>query len=239
MRRCLRRLSARPPKRVGTGGISQLRWAAGVGRDRRTGSPFLYRPNQWSGENENENKIDRERQRAGASAQNEWQRGTEANMRKKPKTGEGRGNKRRQSQPGRDVGGAKHETGRNGQNDKRHGRERTEAGAAKEGNKESEQNKIKISAGLVSGGTCILELARKSEVSDSTNSMIWSLELSSGSKGRLKREHRTIESREVTLADSDRGDRCFGKRQVRDSRRGARNYSMEWPQERSVLKVVV
>ncbi|GFV85339.1 hypothetical protein TNCV_929681 [Trichonephila clavipes] len=38
----------------------------------------------------NENKIDRERQRAGASAQNEWQRGTEANMRKKPKTGEGR-----------------------------------------------------------------------------------------------------------------------------------------------------
>ncbi|GFY22913.1 hypothetical protein TNCV_2181741 [Trichonephila clavipes] len=52
-------------------------------------------------------------------------------MRKKPKTGEGRGNKRRQSQPGRDVGGAKHETGRNGQNDKRHGRERTEAGAAK------------------------------------------------------------------------------------------------------------
>ncbi|GFW81501.1 uncharacterized protein TNCV_2881791 [Trichonephila clavipes] len=49
-------------------------------------------------------------------------------MRKKPKTGEGRGNKRRQSQPGRDVGGAKHETGRNGQNDKRHGRERTEAG---------------------------------------------------------------------------------------------------------------
>ncbi|GFV11337.1 hypothetical protein TNCV_3724261 [Trichonephila clavipes] len=95
-------------------------------------------------------------------------------MRKKPKTGEGRGNNRRQSQPGRDVGGAKHETGRNGQNDKRHGRERTEAGAAKEGNKESEQNKIKISAGLVSGGTCILELARKSEVSDSTNSMIWS-----------------------------------------------------------------
>ncbi|GFT55596.1 hypothetical protein TNCV_995921 [Trichonephila clavipes] len=81
-------------------------------------------------------------------------------MRKKPKTGEGRGNKRRQSQPGRDVGGAKHETGRNGQNDKRHGRERTEAGAAKEGNKESEQNKIKISAGLVSGGTCLLELAR-------------------------------------------------------------------------------
>ncbi|GFX63068.1 hypothetical protein TNCV_3161601 [Trichonephila clavipes] len=38
----------------------------------------------------NENKIDRERQRAGASAQNEWQGGTEANMRKKPKTGEGR-----------------------------------------------------------------------------------------------------------------------------------------------------
>ncbi|GFX24362.1 hypothetical protein TNCV_421631 [Trichonephila clavipes] len=65
-------------------------------------------------------------------------------MRKKPKTGEGRGNKRRQSQPGRDVGGAKHETGRNGQNDKRHGRERTEAGAAKEGNKESEQNKISM-----------------------------------------------------------------------------------------------
>ncbi|GFT88169.1 hypothetical protein TNCV_2893511 [Trichonephila clavipes] len=68
-------------------------------------------------------------------------------MRKKPKTGEGRGNKRRQSQPGRDVGGAKHETGRNGQNDKRHGRERTEAGAAKEGNKESEQNKIRIEFG--------------------------------------------------------------------------------------------
>ncbi|GFT94703.1 hypothetical protein TNCV_435081 [Trichonephila clavipes] len=54
MRRCLRRLPARPPKRVGTGGISQLRWAAGVGRDRRTGSPFLHRPNQWSG---NETKI--------------------------------------------------------------------------------------------------------------------------------------------------------------------------------------
>ncbi|GFT55956.1 hypothetical protein TNCV_402501 [Trichonephila clavipes] len=85
-----------------------------------------------------------QQQRTGASAQNEWQRGTEANMRKKPKTGEGRGNKRRQSQPGRDVGGAKHETGRNGQNDKRHGRERTEAGAAKEGNKESEQNKISM-----------------------------------------------------------------------------------------------
>ncbi|GFT54879.1 hypothetical protein TNCV_4888391 [Trichonephila clavipes] len=98
----------------------------------------------WPNERTNENKIDRERQRAGASAQNEWQRGTEANMRKKPKTGEGRGNKRRQSQPGRDVGGAKHETGRNGQNDKRHGRERTEAGAAKEGNKESEQNKISM-----------------------------------------------------------------------------------------------
>ncbi|GFT89734.1 hypothetical protein TNCV_968161, partial [Trichonephila clavipes] len=65
-----------------------------------------------------------------------------ANKRKKPKTGEGWGNKRRQSQSGRDVGGAKHETGRNGQNDKRHGRERTEAGAAKEGNKESEQNKL-------------------------------------------------------------------------------------------------
>ncbi|GFT96703.1 hypothetical protein TNCV_1159041 [Trichonephila clavipes] len=65
-------------------------------------------------------------------------------MRKKPKNW-GRGNKRRQSQPGRDVGGAKHETGRNGQNDKRHGRERTEAGAAKkEGNKESEQNKISM-----------------------------------------------------------------------------------------------
>ncbi|GFV24887.1 hypothetical protein TNCV_883551 [Trichonephila clavipes] len=89
-----------------------------------------------------EKQIDRERQGAGASAQNEWQRGTEANMRKKPKTGEGRGNKRRQSQPGRDVGGAKHETGRKGQNDKRHGRERTEAGAAKEGNMESEQNKL-------------------------------------------------------------------------------------------------
>ncbi|GFW88217.1 hypothetical protein TNCV_2649101 [Trichonephila clavipes] len=54
----------------------------------------------------------------------------------------GGGNKRRQSQPGRDVGGAKHETRRDGQNDKRHGRERTEAGAAKEGNKESEQNKL-------------------------------------------------------------------------------------------------
>ncbi|GFU02362.1 hypothetical protein TNCV_1238571 [Trichonephila clavipes] len=36
---------------------------------------------------------------------------------KKPKSGEERGNKRRQSQPGRDMGGAKHETGRNGQND--------------------------------------------------------------------------------------------------------------------------
>ncbi|GFU77630.1 hypothetical protein TNCV_1107411 [Trichonephila clavipes] len=33
----------------------------------------------------------------------------------KPKTGEGRGNKRRQSESGRDVGGAKHETGRNGE----------------------------------------------------------------------------------------------------------------------------
>ncbi|GFW97350.1 uncharacterized protein TNCV_3091881 [Trichonephila clavipes] len=54
VRRCLRRLSARPPKRVGTGGINQLRWAAGVGRDRRTGSPFLRRPMKWSG---NETKI--------------------------------------------------------------------------------------------------------------------------------------------------------------------------------------
>ncbi|GFV17505.1 hypothetical protein TNCV_2581351 [Trichonephila clavipes] len=62
-------------------------------------------------------------------------------MRKKPKTGEGRGNKRRQSQPGRDVGGAKHETGRNGQNDKRHGRA-DGSRSCKEGNKESEQNKI-------------------------------------------------------------------------------------------------
>ncbi|GFS79062.1 hypothetical protein TNCV_1194361, partial [Trichonephila clavipes] len=35
---------------------------------------------------------------------------------------------------------------------------------------------------------------------------------SGGRKGKLKREHRTIESNEVTLLDSDRGDRCFGKR---------------------------
>ncbi|GFU98634.1 hypothetical protein TNCV_3654651 [Trichonephila clavipes] len=56
----------------------------------------------------------------------------------------GAGQQEEASQPGRDVGGAKHETGRNGQNDKRHGRERTEAGAAKEGNKESEQNKISM-----------------------------------------------------------------------------------------------
>ncbi|GFW44354.1 RNA-directed DNA polymerase from mobile element jockey [Trichonephila clavipes] len=39
------------------------------------------------------------------------ERGTEADMRRNPKKGEGRGNKRRQSQPGRNVGGAKHETG--------------------------------------------------------------------------------------------------------------------------------
>ncbi|GFV85465.1 hypothetical protein TNCV_3772891 [Trichonephila clavipes] len=60
----------------------------------------------------------------------------------------------------------------------RRGRSQTrnwEKRSERQGNKESEQNKIKISAGLVSGGTCILELARKSEVSDSTNSMIWSL----------------------------------------------------------------
>ncbi|GFV10410.1 hypothetical protein TNCV_1950611 [Trichonephila clavipes] len=37
----------------------------------------------------NENKIDGERQRAGASAQNGWRRGTEANMRRSPKNGEG------------------------------------------------------------------------------------------------------------------------------------------------------
>ncbi|GFW45031.1 DDE_3 domain-containing protein [Trichonephila clavipes] len=37
----------------------------------------------------NDNKIDRERQRAGASAQNEWRRGTEANMRRSPKVGRG------------------------------------------------------------------------------------------------------------------------------------------------------
>ncbi|GFV31551.1 hypothetical protein TNCV_695181 [Trichonephila clavipes] len=37
----------------------------------------------------NENKIDRERQRVGASAQNEWQRGAEANMRRSPKLGRG------------------------------------------------------------------------------------------------------------------------------------------------------
>ncbi|GFT06567.1 retrovirus-related Pol polyprotein from transposon 17.6 [Trichonephila clavipes] len=49
----------------------------------------------------NENKIDGERQRAGASAQNGWRRGTEAD--RAPKKG-GWGNKRRQSQPGRDVG---------------------------------------------------------------------------------------------------------------------------------------
>ncbi|GFV94232.1 hypothetical protein TNCV_1136871 [Trichonephila clavipes] len=34
---------------------------------------------------------------------------------------------------------------------------------------------------------------------------------SGGRKGKLRREHRTIESKEVTLPDSDRGDRCFGK----------------------------
>ncbi|GFW76268.1 hypothetical protein TNCV_4131141, partial [Trichonephila clavipes] len=39
----------------------------------------------------NENKIDRERQRAGASAQNEWQRGTEANMRKEAQNWGGAG----------------------------------------------------------------------------------------------------------------------------------------------------
>ncbi|GFV09187.1 hypothetical protein TNCV_4077891 [Trichonephila clavipes] len=41
------------------------------------------------------------------------ERGTEGDMRRNPKKGEGRGKKRRQSQPGRDMGGAKHETGRN------------------------------------------------------------------------------------------------------------------------------
>ncbi|GFU45786.1 hypothetical protein TNCV_4330211 [Trichonephila clavipes] len=45
---------------------------------------------------------------------------------------------------------------------------------------EGEGESLKISAGLVSGGTCILELARKSEVSDSTNSMIWSFDSGSG-----------------------------------------------------------
>ncbi|GFV00739.1 uncharacterized protein TNCV_1385581 [Trichonephila clavipes] len=52
VRRYLRRLSARPPKRGGAGGINRLRWAAGVGRDRRTGFfPSLYRPLRWSGIN--------------------------------------------------------------------------------------------------------------------------------------------------------------------------------------------
>ncbi|GFT41246.1 hypothetical protein TNCV_594931, partial [Trichonephila clavipes] len=59
----------------------------------------------------NENKIDRERQRAGASAQNEWQKRDGGQHEKEAQNGEGRGNKRRQSQSGRDVGGAKHETG--------------------------------------------------------------------------------------------------------------------------------
>ncbi|GFU89660.1 hypothetical protein TNCV_2265501 [Trichonephila clavipes] len=39
-------------------------------------------------------------------------------------------------------GGAKHETGRNGQNDKRHGRERTEAGAAKKGTRNRNKTRL-------------------------------------------------------------------------------------------------
>ncbi|GFW35150.1 hypothetical protein TNCV_5067151 [Trichonephila clavipes] len=77
-------------------------------------------------------------------AQNERQRGTEANMRKKPKTGEGRGNKRRQSQPGRDVGGAKHETGKTVRTTNDTDESGWKQGAEKEGNKESEQNKISM-----------------------------------------------------------------------------------------------
>ncbi|GFV95246.1 hypothetical protein TNCV_2048731 [Trichonephila clavipes] len=60
----------------------------------------------------NENKIDGERQRASASAQNGWRK-SDGNQKKETQKRKGRGNKRRQSQSGRDVVGAKHETGRN------------------------------------------------------------------------------------------------------------------------------
>ncbi|GFS90767.1 hypothetical protein TNCV_1465771, partial [Trichonephila clavipes] len=80
---------------------------------------------------------------SSASAQNEWQRGTEANMRKKPKLGEGRGNKRRQSQPGRDVGGAKHETGETARTtndtDESHGRKQ-ELQRREQGNQGTKQD---------------------------------------------------------------------------------------------------
>ncbi|GFX48492.1 hypothetical protein TNCV_583911 [Trichonephila clavipes] len=50
---------------------------------------------------------------ASASAQNGWRKRDGSRPEKEPKKGEGRGNKRRQSQPGRDEGKAKHETGQN------------------------------------------------------------------------------------------------------------------------------
>ncbi|GFX71414.1 hypothetical protein TNCV_3349081 [Trichonephila clavipes] len=57
---------------------------------------------------------------------------------KEAQTGEG-GQQERQANQDATWAEPNTKTGRNGQNDKRHGRERTEAGAAKEGNKESEQ----------------------------------------------------------------------------------------------------
>ncbi|GFV27160.1 hypothetical protein TNCV_3615681 [Trichonephila clavipes] len=66
--------STHPPRR-GSVAINQMCWAARKGE---TGEPVSFpsfRP------------LRRPRQRAGASAQNEWQRGTEANMRKKPGRG--------------------------------------------------------------------------------------------------------------------------------------------------------
>ncbi|GFT97395.1 hypothetical protein TNCV_4838201 [Trichonephila clavipes] len=80
----------------------------------RLGEETASRPlplSAWLRGGTNENKIDGERQRASASAQNGWRKRDGSRHEKEPKKGEGRDNKRRQSQPGRDMGGAKHETG--------------------------------------------------------------------------------------------------------------------------------
>ncbi|GFU25678.1 hypothetical protein TNCV_4226901 [Trichonephila clavipes] len=49
-----------------------------------------YRQHQDIPERTNENKMGGERQRASASAQNEWGRVSEADMRRVPRNGEGR-----------------------------------------------------------------------------------------------------------------------------------------------------
>ncbi|GFU76581.1 hypothetical protein TNCV_1940691 [Trichonephila clavipes] len=52
---------------------------------------------------------------------------------------------------------------------------------------------------------------RETNFKRALDSTVSCLPPSGGRKGKMKREHRTNESKEVTLPDSDRGEHCFGK----------------------------